>query len=87
MQNDDVLEYYDDLKKGNLSNLILGVSSPLLAKNFDKVHAILRLDSAYFQDKKLKNPKSEELTQKVLKEKSSKASSNALLLNNGMEKI
>ena len=57
-----MLEYYDEIKKGNLSNLILGVSSPLLAKNFEKFHAILRLDQAYYNEKKIKNPKNEELT-------------------------
>ena len=87
VQNDDVLEYYDEIKKGNLSNLILGVSSPLLSKNFEKFHAILRLDSAYYSDKRLKNPKYEELTSKILKQKYSKESNNALLQNNGLEKI
>jgi hypothetical protein len=82
-----MLEYYDEIKKGNLSNLILGVSSPLLAKNFEKFHSILRLDTAYYSEKKLKNPKNEELTQKILKQKHSKESGKALLLNNGLEKV
>jgi hypothetical protein len=82
-----VLEYHGAIKQGQLSNLILGVSSPLLAKNFEKFHAILRMDSAYYQDKKLNDPKTEKIDQKVLRNKCSRESSNALLLNNGLEKV
>ena len=57
VQNDDILTYHEASKKGQVSNLILGISSPLLARNFDKFPAILRMDSAYYREKKLKDPK------------------------------
>ena len=43
--NDDISEYQQALEKGILPNVILGVSNPLLAKNFKKFPAILRLDN------------------------------------------
>ena len=87
VQNDDILAYHDAIKKGQVSNLILGISSPLLARNFDRFPAILRMDSAYYREKKLKDPKICELTPKILKTKSSKEISHSLLLNNGLEKV
>jgi len=87
IQNDDVLEYHDAIKKGQVSNIIIGISSPLLARNFEKFPAILRMDSAYYRDKKLKDPKVCELTPKILKTKTSKDISQSLLLNNGLEKV
>lgn len=61
VQNDDVLEYQDSMRQGQVGNLILGISSPLLARNFQQFPAILRLDSAFFRDKKVKDPKECEL--------------------------
>ena len=57
VQNDDVLEYSEAVKKGQVDNLIIGISSPLLAKYFEKFPAILHLDEPFFKDKKSKNPK------------------------------
>ena len=56
VQNDDVLEYHDAIKQGQVGNLILGISSPLLARNFQQFPAILHMDSSYFRDKKFKDP-------------------------------
>ena len=67
--------------------MILGISSPLLTRNFQQFPAILRLDSAYYKEKKWKDPKVTELTQKVLKARKSSESDRALLLNNGIEKV
>ena len=87
VQNDDILAYHEAIKKGQVSNLILGISSPLLARNFDRFPAILRMDSAYYREKKIKDPKQCELNPKILKTKSSKEISQSLLLNNGLEKV
>ena len=45
------------------------------------------MDSSYYREKKLKDPKLSELTPKVLKTKSSKDIEKSLLLNNGLEKV
>ena len=82
-----MLEYHDAIKQGQVGNLILGISSPLLARNFQQFPAILRLDSAFFTDKKLKDPKQCEMTQKTLRTKRSQEAEKALLLNNGLERV
>ena len=87
VQNDDVLDYHEGIKKGQISNVILGISSPLLAKNFDRFPAILRMDSAYYRDKKIKDPKVCGLTPKILKSKCSKEINQSLMLSNGLEKV
>jgi len=65
----------------------MGITSPLLAKNFEKFPAILRMDAAYYRDKKIKYPRLSELTPRILKTKSSKDIEKSLLLNNGLEKV
>ena len=87
VQNDDVLEYHENIKQGKVGNLLLGISSPLLTRNFQQFPAILHLDSAYYKEKKWKDPKACELTQKVLKARKSSESERALLLNNGLDKV
>ena len=42
--------YYEMIKKGSIPNAILGVSSPLLAKNFNQFPAILRFDQPFFTE-------------------------------------
>ena len=56
------MEYHENIKQGKVGNLILGISSPLLTRNFQQFPAILRLDSAYYKEKKWKDPKVTELT-------------------------
>lgn len=56
VQNDDVLEYHDAIKQGQVGNLLLGISSPLLARNFREFPAILRMDAPYYREKKWKDP-------------------------------
>merc|ERR1712048_1403150 len=87
VQNDNVLEYHEDIRQGQVGNLILGVSSPLLARNFQQFPAILRLDSAYFAEKKVKDPKTCELNHKILRAKRSQEAERALLLNNGLDRV
>ena len=53
--------HHDAIKQGQVSNLILGISSPLLARNFQQFPAILRLDANYYKDKKWRDPKHCEL--------------------------
>ena len=55
--NSDTEVYHEMLKKGMIPNAILGISSPLLTKNFGSFPAILRFDSTFFTDKKIENPK------------------------------
>ena len=57
-----MLEYYDAIRQGQVGNLLLGISSPLLARNFQQCPAILRMDTAYYREKKLRDPKECELT-------------------------
>ena len=71
VQNDDVLEYHDAIKQGQVGNLILGISSPLLARNFQQFPAILHMDSSYFRDKKFKDPAQCAMTSKILRAKRS----------------
>jgi len=87
VQNDDVLGYHDAIKQGQVGNLLLGISSPLLARNFQQFPAILRMDAQYYRDKKWKDPKECEMTSKILKAKRSQESDRSLLLNNGIERV
>jgi len=48
--NEDLEEYKQAIERGQLPNVILGVSNPLLANNFRKFPAILRLDNQYYKD-------------------------------------
>lgn len=82
-----MLEYQDSIKQGKVGNLLLGISSPLLARNFQQFPAILRMDSAFYRDKKWKDPKESELNAKFLKSKRSQEADRALSLNNGLEKV
>ncbi len=78
VQNDDVLEYQENIKQGQVGNLLLGISSPLLARNFQQFPAILRMDNAYYRDKKWRDPKDSELNAKLLKAKRSQEADRAL---------
>jgi len=45
------------------------------------------MDTAYYREKKLRDPKECELTSKVLKAKRSPEAEKALLLNNGIDRV
>jgi hypothetical protein len=49
------------VKEGIMPSAVIGVSSPLLTKNFASFPAILRLDNNYFKDSKTINPKTSPL--------------------------
>jgi hypothetical protein len=49
------------IKEGVVPKAVIGVSSPLLTKNFASFPAILRLDNNYFKDTKTANPKTTSL--------------------------
>jgi hypothetical protein len=82
--NSDTEVYMEMVKKGTIPNAILGVSSPLLTKNFGSFPAILRFDSTFFNDKKIENPKSVPLTPEIASsyEKAYKTACNSLQLKN-----
>jgi hypothetical protein len=51
------------VKEGIVPKAVIGVSSPLLTKNFASFPSILRLDNNFFKDSKMVNPKTVQLKQ------------------------
>ena len=63
IQNCDTEVYYEMVKEGIVPKAVIGVSSPLLTKNFASFPSILRLDNNFFKDSKMVNPKTVQLKQ------------------------
>ena len=53
IQNCDTEVYHEMLKQGVEPKAVIGISSPLLTKNFSTFPAILRLDNNFFKDSKI----------------------------------
>ena len=61
--NPDTAILQEQCLRGKVPSALIGVSNPLLVKNFQAFPCILHLDSLYFQQQNLKNPSSQPLSQ------------------------
>jgi len=82
IQNCDTEVYYEMVKEGIVPKAVIGVSSPLLTKNFGSFPAILRLDNNFFKDQKMVNPKTTPLKHDSNIKKTFKEAKQALLMKN-----
>ena len=82
IQNCDTEVYYEMVKEGIVPKAVIGVSSPLLTKNFGSFPAILRLDNNFFKDQKMVNPKTTPLKHDSNIKKTFKEAKQALLIKN-----
>lgn len=78
IQNCDTEVYYEMVKEGIVPKAVIGVSSPLLTKNFSSFPAVLRLDTNFFRESKTVNPKLMPLKQDTIFKKALKETKHAL---------